>query len=178
MFKKKSHCKIHSCSTFAINCLKKINQYVCSKKYALGTGSLLPSFLYPQVLKLKGGENLEVIYAWKSPENNSYSPVDSKAVIKLEVTVLAERSLSRKLCIHHHHHQALTMQVSQISTYKFLEVQTLKNNMPISRYEQAQLDSIMETSPARVKYRQTNPQTRMGRLLLGAKHQHCVFELF
>lgn len=135
---------------------------------------MLPSFLYPQVLKLKGGENLEVIYTWKSPENNSCSPVDSKAVIKLEVPILAEHSLSSTLCIHHHHHQALIMQASQISTYKFLEVHSLKSNVPISQYEQAQLDSIMETSSARAKYQQTNPQIRMGRFLLGAKYHHCV----
>lgn len=88
--------------------------------------------------------------------------------------MLAEHSLNRMLCIHHHHHQAPIMQASQISTYKFLEVHSLKSNMPTSQYEQAQLDSIIEISPARAKYQQTNPQIRMGRLLLGAKHHHPV----
>jgi len=82
--------------------------------------------------------------------------------------------MSSVLCVHHHDHQALIMQASQISTYKFLEVHSLKSNVPISWYEQAQLDSIMETSPARAKYQQTNHQIRMGKLLLGAKHHHCV----
>lgn len=88
--------------------------------------------------------------------------------------MLAEHSLSSMLSIHHQHHQALIMQASQSSTYKFLEVHSLRSNMPISWYEQAQLDSIVETSPARAKYQRTNPSIRMGRLLLRAKHHNCV----
>lgn len=88
--------------------------------------------------------------------------------------MLSVHSLSRILCIHHRHHQALIMQTSHISTYKFLEVHSQKNYVPMSRYEQAQLDSIMEISPARAKYQETNPWIRMDRLLVGAKHRHCV----
>lgn len=88
--------------------------------------------------------------------------------------MLSVHSLSRILCIHHCHHQALIMQASQISTYKFLEVHSLKSSVPVSWCERAQLDSIMEISPVRAKYQQTNPQIRMDRFLLGAKHHHCV----